>query len=362
MITAGATLRRNWRRGRFYGSYIESPAARNRKIFIIAEAGVNHNGSLALAKKMVDAAISAGADAVKFQTFKGENLATASAPKADYQKKKAAKGQSQLAMLKRLSLNADAHKQLAGYCRKKGITFLSSPFDLESVELLNSIGLEIFKIPSGEITNLPYLRKIGGLRKKIMLSTGMSDLEEIKTAVSILIDCGVAKNDITVLHCNTGYPTPPEDANLLAMLTIRDVLKVNVGYSDHTLGTEVAIAAGALGASVIEKHFTLDKGMKGPDHKASVEPDELKAMIGAIRNVEKALGAGTKKMSASESKNKTIVRKSLVASRFIKKGEFFGIGNIAAKRPARGISPMEWDKVCGSLAKKDFKKDEFIRL
>lgn len=332
------------------------------RTFIIAEAGVNHNGSLEIARKLIDAAVEARADAVKFQTFKAERLVSRSALKAEYQKKTTDTDESQFDMIKRLELNEDAHKGLMGYCRDKGIIFLSSPFDLESIDLLNKLGIEIFKIPSGEITNLPYLRNIGRLEKKVILSTGMADLEEIGNAINVLTECGTRKDDITVLHCNTEYPTPFEDVNLVAMLTIRDVFKVKVGYSDHTPGIEAPVAAVALGAEVIEKHFTLDKRMKGPDHKASLEPDELKAMVHAIRNIEKALGDGVKKPSPSELKNKPVVRKSIIAARDIRKGETFTEGNITVKRPGTGISPMEWDKVIGSKAVRDFQKDEIIEI
>jgi len=333
-----------------------------RKTFIIAEAGVNHNGSIDIAKKLIDVAAETGADAVKFQTFKAERLVCKSAAKADYQKKTTDADESQFGMIKRLELNEDAHKELMGYCRDKGIIFLSTPFDLESIDMLDNLGLEIFKIPSGEITNLPYLRKIGRLKKKVILSTGMADLGEIGNAINVLTEYGTRKDDITVLHCNTEYPTPFEDVNLVAMLTIKDAFKVKVGYSDHTVGIEISIAAAALGATVIEKHFTLDKNMKGPDHKASLEPDELKAMVHAIRNVEKALGNGIKKPSRSEMKNIRVVRKSIVAAKDIKKGEVFGEDNITVKRPAGGISPMEWDNILGKRAKRDFRGDELIEI
>ena len=335
---------------------------KNKKIFIIAEAGVNHNGSVEIAKKMIDVAKGAGADAVKFQTFKAERIVSVSAPKASYQKKYTAAGESQLDMVKRLELSAAAHKALMAYCRKKGIMFLSSPFDLESIDLLSNLGLKIFKIPSGEITNLPYLRKIGRLKREIIMSTGMADLGEIREALRVLTKAGTPKNRITVLQCNTEYPTPYEDANLRAMLAIKDKLGVNVGYSDHSLGIEVPIAAAALGAGVIEKHFTLDRTMTGPDHTASVEPGELKSMVKAIRHIEAALGDGVKKASLSELKNRSIARKSIVAAVDIRKGEIFTLRNVTAKRPEGGLSPMTWDSVIGKTAKKKFEKDEFIRL
>ena len=335
---------------------------KNKKVFIIAEAGVNHNGKLKIAKKMVDVAVEAGVDAVKFQTFKSENLVSKFAQKADYQKKTTAESNSQFEFLKKLELSVNDHKRLIDYCSDKEIIFISSPFDLESIDLLNDFGLEIFKIPSGEINNLPYLRKIGHLNKKIILSTGMTDLKEIGASLKILTESGTSKKSITVLHCNTEYPSPMTDVNLMAMLTIRKTFDVSVGYSDHTLGIEVPIAAVALGASVIEKHFTLDKNMEGPDHKTSLEPDELFQMVKAIRNIEKALGTGTKKPSPSEIKNISIVRKSVVAQREIKKGELFTDENITVKRPGTGISPMEWDNIIGKVAKKEFKEDELIEI
>jgi N,N'-diacetyllegionaminate synthase len=331
-------------------------------VFIIAEAGVNHNGSIEIARKMIDAATEAGTDAVKFQTFEAERFVSSMAPKAEYQKRTTSKLESQLEMLKSLELDVNSHGELIDYCKGKGIIFLSSPFDLESVELLDEFGLEIFKIPSGEITNMPLLRKIGRLKRKIILSTGMADLEEIKVALDVLIEAGTQKRDITVLHCNTQYPTPIEDVNLRAMLTIKNTFDVKVGYSDHTLGIEVPISAVALGASVIEKHFTLDRNMDGPDHKTSLNPDELKAMVDAIRNIEKALGNGIKAPAPSELKNKPIVRKSIVAAKPISQGEVFTEQNITTKRPATGISPIEWDNVVGKIANRDFKRDEPITL
>jgi N,N'-diacetyllegionaminate synthase len=331
-------------------------------VLIIAEAGVNHNGSLAMAKKMVDASVESGADAIKFQTFKAEKLVSKYAPKAEYQKKITSEDESQLDMIKRLELDVSAHKELFDYCRQKDILFVSSPFDPESIHLLRDLGLGIFKIPSGEITNLPYLRQIGMLKKKVILSTGMAELGEIEDALSILMDSGTPKGDITVLHCNTEYPTPFEDVNLHAMLTIRDAFKVKVGYSDHTVGIAIPIAAVSLGAMVIEKHFTLDKNMVGPDHETSLDTSELKAMVEAIRNVEKALGDGIKRSSPSELKNKFVVRKSIVTARDVRKDQVFTEENVTVKRPGNGISPMEWDKVIGKTAKKDFKKDDLIEL
>jgi N,N'-diacetyllegionaminate synthase len=335
---------------------------KRQSVFIIAEAGINHNGSLKLAKKMIDVAAEAGADAVKFQTFKAERLVSKFAPKADYQKRTTGSKESQLAMLKKVELDISSHQELIKYCKKRRIAFLSSPFDLESIEFLDELGLEVFKIPSGEITNLPYLRKIGKLKKKVILSTGMANLKEIRDALEILRKAGTSLKNITVLHCNTEYPTPMEDVNLLAMLTIKKTFGVKVGYSDHTLGIEVPIAAVALGSTVIEKHFTLNKSMEGPDHKASLDPTELTVMVKSIRNIEKALGKGVKNPSPSELKNKKIVRKSIVALRDIKKGELFKEENITVKRPAFGINPMEWDNIIGKFAPRDFKEDELIEL
>ena len=333
-----------------------------RRVFIIAEAGVNHNGDLAIAKRMVDVAAGAGADAVKFQTFKAERLVSKNAPKAEYQRSVTSESESQLEMLSKVELDAGFHKELISYCKVRGIKFLSTPFDLESIELLNELGLDTLKIPSGEIVNLPYLRKIGSLGKRLIMSTGMANMNEAQQAVDILVRAGTPGSDIVVLQCNTEYPTRVEDANLMAMCTMREVLSIDVGYSDHTPGIEVAIAAAALGASVIEKHFTLDRKMDGPDHKASLEPEELMSMVKAIRNVEKALGEGIKEPSNSELKNKAIARKSIVASKDIKKGECFSGENITTKRPGAGISPMEWDNVLGKEAKRDFKDDELIEL
>jgi len=332
------------------------------RVFIIAEAGVNHNGNLNIARRLIDVAVAAGADAVKFQTFKAESVVSRYAPKAAYQKKTTEKDETQLEMIKKLELDLSAHKELMRYCRRKKIGFLSSPFDLESINLLARLGLKIFKIPSGEITNLPYLRKIGSLRKKIIMSTGMAELKEIKDAIDILLINGTKKEDITVLHCNTEYPTPFKDANLAAILTIKDSLGVRVGYSDHTLGIEAAIAAVALGASVVEKHFTLDKNMLGPDHRSSIEPQELKAMVRSIRNISEALGSGVKKPSPSEIKNKSMARKNIVALNNILEGELFTEDNITVKRCREGISPMEWDKVIGKKAKKNFGEDELIQI
>lgn len=333
------------------------------KTLIIAEAGVNHNGSIEQAKKLVDAAAEAGADYVKFQTFKAANLVTKTAARAEYQDANTGDKDSQYEMLKKLELTGNMHEDLISYCKSKSIKFLSTGFDLESLDYLNSIGIDLIKIPSGEITNLPYLRKIAGFKKPIILSTGMADLEEVKQAYNILISEGIKSEDLTILHCNTEYPTPMGDVNLRAMNAIGTELDVKTGYSDHTLGIEVPIAAVALGATVIEKHFTLDRNLPGPDHKASLEPDELKSMVIAIRNIEKALsGSGKKEPSPSEIKNKNIARKSIVASRAIKEGEKLSDKNLTVKRPGTGISPMEWDMVINKKATRDFKKDEFIEI
>ena len=332
------------------------------KVFVIAEAGVNHNGNIEIAKKLIDVAVGVGANAVKFQTFKAEKVISKFAQKAEYQYNATEKNETQLEMVKRLELDIDAHNELIYYCKEKGIMFLSTPFDLESIELLNKLGAEIIKIPSGEITNLPYLRKVGSLKKDIIISAGMADLEEIGKALDILLESGTSKDNITVLHCNSEYPTPFEDVNLTAMLTIRDTFRVKIGYSDHTPGIEVPIAAVALGATVIEKHFTLNKDMDGPDHKASLGPDELKSMVTAIRNIEKSLGDGIKRPSPSELKNRPLVRKSIIASMDIKEGDMLTENNITVKRPGIGINPMEWDNVIGRKAIHDFKEDELIEI
>lgn len=334
-----------------------------KKTLIIAEAGVNHNGDIAKAKALIDKGAEAGVDYVKFQTFKAANLVTKQAKRATYQDKNTQNNDSQYEMLKKLELSQAVHQELIDYCAKKGVQFLSTGFDVESLEFLAQLGITIAKVPSGEITNLPYLRKVAALFPEVILSTGMATIEEIKDAVKVLIDNGVNKDKITVLHCNTEYPTPMEDVNLRAMLHIQQEVGVAIGYSDHTLGIEVPIAAVALGATVIEKHFTLDKTLPGPDHKASLEPDELKAMVTAIRNIEKAVGgSGLKEVSASEVKNKPIVRKSIVAAKRIVKGEFFTVENLTVKRPGTGISPMQWDEVIGKTAKKDFEEDDLIEL
>ncbi len=330
------------------------------KTTIIAEAGVNHNGDMTMAKKLVDAAADAGADLVKFQTFKAETLVTQSAEKAEYQKNFTEKSETHFEMLKKLELDRNAHADLINYCEQKNIQFLSTAFDRESIDLLAELNISLYKIPSGEITNLPYLRHIGRLGKPIIMSTGMATLQEVRAAMNVLLDAGVKKDDLTILHCNTEYPTPMEDVNLRAMLTIQDELGVAVGYSDHTLGIEIPVAAVALGATVIEKHFTLDRTLPGPDHAASLEPHELKAMVTAIRNIEKAMGDGVKKPSPGEKKNVPIVRKSIVSKKLIKQGERFSNDNLTVKRPGTGISPMEWDGMIDRFAKRNYKVDELI--
>jgi len=331
-------------------------------VLIIAEAGVNHNGDLALAKQLVDAAVEAGADLVKFQTFNAERLATQAAPKADYQNRTTDQSESQFSMLRQLELTAEMHEALIAHCQNRKIGFLSTGFDIQSLDYLASLGLDCFKIPSGEITNLPYLRHVGAFGKSVILSTGMATLGEIEAALDVLENAGAPRSRITVLHCNTEYPAPMQDVNLRAMCSIRDAFGVEVGYSDHTPGIEVPIATVALGATVIEKHLTLDRNLPGPDHKASLEPDEFAAMVSAIRNIEQAMGDGIKRPSPSESKNKPIARKSLVATRAIRAGEIFTQDNVTAKRPGTGVSPMRWDEVIGRTALRDFLADELITL
>lgn len=334
----------------------------NKKVIIIAEAGVNHNGSYELAIKMVDEAKRAGADYVKFQTAKPELVISTFAPKAEYQKETTGAAESQLEMCKAIHLPLTDYKPLKEYCDKVGIGFMSTPFDLVSIDVLEPLDMDYYKIPSGEITNLPYLRKIASKHRPVILSTGMCEIEEVEAALQVLEQGGVKRSDVIVLHCNTEYPTPMCDVNLRAMDDLRRSLGVEVGYSDHTKGIEVPIAAVALGARVIEKHFTLDKTMEGPDHKASLEPDELKAMVDAIRNIEQALGDGHKHVSPSERKNMDIARKSIVASRDIRKGEVLTEENITTKRPGNGISPMRWDSVIGTTAIRDFGYDELIEI
>ena len=330
------------------------------KTIIIAEAGVNHNGNLDMAKELIKVASEAKADYVKFQTFKAKNTITKNAKKANYQKNTTDQRENQFDMVEKLELSKEMHVELISFSKNKNIKFLSTPFDHDSIELLKDLGLELFKIPSGEITNLPYLRHIGKLNKKIILSTGMANLKEVKNALDVLVSSGTKKSNITVLHANTEYPTPMEDVNLRAMLTIGKELGVNFGYSDHTLGIEVDIAAVALGACVIEKHFTLDCNLEGPDHKASLEPYQLKEMVKAIRNIELALGSDIKEPSKSEIPNIEIVRKSIVAKTKIKKGDILNENNLAVKRPGNGISPLKWDEVVGTKATKNYKEDELI--
>lgn len=333
------------------------------KTLIIAEAGVNHNGSIIMAKQLIDAAAEAGVDYVKFQTFKAENLVTKSAVKAEYQQRNVRENDnSQYTMLKQLELLPEQHFELIEYCKEKGVKFFSTAFDFDSIDFLASLHLDLWKIPSGEITNYPYLKKIASYHKPVILSTGMSTLEEIELAMEVLTNNGLQKKQITVLHCNTEYPTPMCDVNLAAMHEMRQRLNVIVGYSDHTQGIEVSLAAVALGAKVIEKHFTLDRTLPGPDHKASLEPTELKAMVSAIRNIEQAIGNGHKTITTSENKNKAIARKSIVAAKYIKRGEYFTEKNLTVKRPGSGINPMCWEKVLGQKAIRDFQEDELIEL
>ncbi|EAL3842990.1 N-acetylneuraminate synthase [Campylobacter upsaliensis] len=329
-----------------------------KKVLIIAEAGVNHNGDINLAKKLIEQAAEAGADVVKFQTFKASSCVSVSAKKAKYQLETTAKEESQLEMIQKLELSYESHFELMKHCKKHGIAFLSTPFDLESVEFLRGLDLPYFKIPSGEITNLPYLKAVAKCKKKVLLSTGMANLGEIEAALTILRKNGT--RNITLLHCNTEYPTPFEDVNLNALKTLKEAFKLEVGYSDHTEGIVASLGAVALGAVVIEKHFTLDKTMEGPDHRASLEFEELKALCKGIRELEKALGSGIKKASKSEAKNKIIARKSLVAKREIQKGEKFSEQNLTTKRPGSGISAMRYEEYLGKRALKTYKKDELI--
>lgn len=329
------------------------------KVLIIAEAGVNHNGSLERAMKMVDVAKDAGADFVKFQTFDSAKLATAQASQADYQVKNLGESTSQLEMLKKLELSHDDHVKLKDYCAQVGIGFFSTAFDLESVEFLNQLGLKLWKIPSGELTNLPYLEKIAGYGCPVIISTGMATLDEIHETLSVFLK-KVAKEKITILHCTTDYPARMEDIHLNAMKTIQEKFHISVGYSDHSLGIEVPIAAVALGATVIEKHFTLDRNLPGPDHKASLEPNELKHMVSAIRNIEVALGSKEKKPNAIELENRKVARKSIVARTDIKKGDIFSEENLTTKRPGTGRSPMIWHELLGTKAERDYRTDELI--
>jgi N,N'-diacetyllegionaminate synthase len=332
------------------------------RVQIIAEAGVNHNGDINQAKRLIEAAAEAGADLVKFQTFRADLLTTRTAGKADYQVPETGDTESQFEMLRQLELTADMHKELIDHCNAHKIVFLSTAFDTQSVDLLVNLGQDRFKIPSGEITNLPYLRHIGQFGLPIILSTGMATLGDIEAAIVALVQAGTPRDIISVLHCTTEYPTPMAEVNLRAMDSIRAAFNVAVGYSDHTQGIEVSIAAAAMGASIIEKHFTLDRNLPGPDHRASLEPGELRAMIADIRNIEIALGDGIKRLTPSEAKNKPVVRKSLVAAQAIRAGEYFNAQNIIAKRPGTGISPMRWDEIVGRAARRDFAIDELIEL
>lgn len=333
------------------------------KVLIIAEAGVNHNGSMQIAKKLVDKAAEAGVDIIKFQTFKSEKLVSKAAKQAEYQQRNIGKGdEGQLAMLKKLELSVESHHELIRYCKERNIRFWSTAFDMESIDFLHSLNMGLWKIPSGEITNYPYLKKIASFHEPIIISTGMCELTDIEAALTVLVKEGVRKEQITILHCNTEYPTPYQDVNLRAMLEIAEKFGVKVGYSDHTRGIEIPIAAVAMGAIVIEKHFTLDKTMEGPDHKASLEPEELKAMVTAIRHIEQALGTGHKTISDSERKNIEIARKSIVAACPIKKGEILTEENLTVKRPGTGISPMRWNEVLGTVASRDYSEEEMIVL
>lgn len=332
------------------------------KTLIIAEAGVNHNGNVELAKALADKAKEAGADIVKYQTAKAENLVSRFARMAEYQKENIGNDESQLEMLKKLMLTYEEFDDIFDYCNKIGIRPLSTPFDLDSIDYLNTKDMPFWKIPSGEITNLPYLLKIAKTKKPVVMSTGMSTLDEVRAAVEVLVENGTPKDQLTVLQCNTQYPTPFEDVNLTAMLTMKKELRLPVGYSDHTSGIEIPVAAVALGAEIIEKHFTLDRNMEGPDHKASLEPDELKAMVDSIRHVEAALGDGIKQTSRSEAPNIEIARKSIIAKRNIKQGEVLTEENLTTKRPGNGVSPMKWYEVIGTKAVRDFVEDEQIEI
>lgn len=334
----------------------------NRHVIIIAEAGVNHNGSLELARRMVRAAREAGADYVKFQTAVPELVISSIAPKAEYQKETTGEGESQLEMCRRIHLPLSDYRELAELCEAEGIGFMSTPFDLVSIDALAPLGMDYWKIPSGEITNLPYLRKIARQGGRVILSTGMSTLEEVEKAVEVLETGGMRREDMSLLHCNTQYPTPMADVNLRAMESLRKLGCGAVGYSDHTVGIEVPVAATALGADIIEKHFTLDKTMEGPDHRASLDPQELTAMVSAIRNVSLALGSAEKRVSPSERPNIEVARKSIVAARDIRRGELLTEENITVKRPGSGLSPMLWDNVIGTRAKHDFDRDTLITL
>ena len=334
-----------------------------KNVTIIAEAGVNHNGSVELAKKLVDAAAAAKVDYIKFQTFKSEGVVTKKAEKAQYQKESTGSEENtQLEMIKKLEISYEGYLEIRDYCNQKGVKFFSTSTDPQSVEFLASLDMDMWKIPSGEVTNYPFLCKIASYNKPTIFSLGMSDMDMVHDAVEVLLENGLDKENLILLHCNTEYPTPFEDVNLLAMKAIEKEFGVKVGYSDHTLGIEVPIAAVAMGADVIEKHFTLDRNMEGPDHKASLEPDELLEMVKSIRNIEKALGDGVKRITESERRNMIIARKSIVAARDIKKGEVFTNENLTTKRPGDGISPMRWKEVLGKVAKCNFEEEEKIEL
>lgn len=332
------------------------------KTLIIAEAGVNHNGDMAMARKLIDAAAESGADLVKFQTFRADRLVTTGAEKARYQAEATGSGESQHSMIRKLELSREMHEDLIAHCLSRHIGFFSTGFDPESVDMLIELGVGQLKVPSGELTNFPYLRHVGACGLPVILSTGMATMDEVKAAMGVLERAGTPREKITVLHCTTAYPTPMDDVNLSAMITMRDALGVATGYSDHTSGIEVAIAAAALGASVIEKHFTLDRNLPGPDHKASLEPSELKAMVSAIRNVERALGDGEKKPATAEQQNAAVARKSIVAAMPIRAGEPFTEVNLAVKRPGTGVSPMRWEEALGRTATRDYVPDELIEL
>ncbi len=332
-------------------------------VLIIAEAGVNHNGSMQIAKQLIDAAVEAGVDIIKFQTFKTEKLVSKTAKKAEYQKKNIGDGNdSQYEMLKKLELSEENHKELIAYCQEKGIRFWSTAFDFESMDYLHSLRLGLWKIPSGEITNYPFIRKIASYGEDVIMSTGMCEEQDIQNAIDVLTKYGIKKEQITLLHCNTQYPTPYSDVNLNAMNSIKTTFGTKVGYSDHTQGIEIPIAAVALGATVIEKHFTLDRNLPGPDHKASLEPSELKAMVASIRHIEQALGDGIKKVSDSEKGNISVARKSIVAACPIRKGELLTEDNLTVKRPGTGLSPMLWEHVIGTKAIKDYEEEDLIVL
>ena len=333
-----------------------------RNVLIIAEAGVNHNGDYELAKQLVIKAKEAGADYVKFQTAKPELVISKFAEMAEYQKTNTGKVESQLDMCKKIHLKLTDYAPLKAYCEEVGIKFISTPFDLVSIDVLESLDMDFWKIPSGEITDYPYLVKIAKTQRPVVMSTGMCEVEEIRDALKVLLDNGLTKDKISLLHCNTEYPTPMKDVNLRAMLELKEEFGVRVGYSDHTQGIEVPIAAVAMGAEIIEKHFTLDHNMPGPDHKASLEPQELKAMVTAIRNIEQAMGDKHKHVSDSERKNIAIARKSIIASKDIKEGEIFSEENLTVKRPGNGINPMRWNEIIGKTAVRDFTEDELIEL